>query len=46
MSVGSLNRYKQGVELQGVDRFPAIDFATGQPLEPPQIGVSWFKTLP
>jgi hypothetical protein len=38
--------YKLGVELQGIDRQPAVNFATGQPLEPPQIGVSWFKSLP
>lgn len=38
--------YKLGVELQGIDRQPAIDFATGKPLEPPQLGVSWFKSLP
>ncbi len=38
--------YKKGIELQGVDRNPAVDFASGQPVEPPQIGVSWFQTLP
>lgn len=37
---------KLGVELQGVDRNPAIDFSTGKPLEPPQIGVSWFQSIP
>jgi hypothetical protein len=37
---------KFATELQGMDMNPAIDFATGQPLQPIQLGVSWFKSIP
>jgi hypothetical protein len=37
---------KVATELQGTDLGPAVDFATGQPLQPIQLGVSWFKQIP
>jgi hypothetical protein len=37
---------KVAVELQGTDLTPAIDLTTGQPLQPIQLGVSWFKQIP
>jgi hypothetical protein len=37
---------KVATELQGTDLTPAINLATGQPLQPIQLGVSWFKQIP
>jgi hypothetical protein len=37
---------KVATELQGTDLGPAVDFTTGQPLQPIQLGVSWFKQIP
>lgn len=37
---------KVATELQGTDLGPAVDFATGRPLQPIQLGVSWFKQIP
>lgn len=37
---------KLATELQGIDRNPAVDLQTGQPLQPIQLGVSWFKRIP
>jgi hypothetical protein len=37
---------KVATELQGIDMTPAIDLTTGQPLQPIQLGVSWFKQIP
>lgn len=37
---------KLAIELQGVGRDPVVDPATGQPFDPPQIGVSWFERRP
>jgi hypothetical protein len=36
---------KVATELQGTDLTPAIDLTTGQPLQPTQLGVSWFKQI-
>jgi glyoxylase-like metal-dependent hydrolase (beta-lactamase superfamily II) len=37
---------KLATVLQGVSREPAVDPATGQPYDPPQLGVTLFKRVP
>ena len=37
---------KLATELQGTNLNPALDFTTGQPLQPIQLGVSWWKRIP